>query len=311
MQSLSSNASILLSRLGGPDINNRLSVDVNSLDALKLQAKRDEKGAMKGVAQQFEAMFLQMMMRNMRASMPENDLFGSEETKMFTGLLDDQYATQMSSKGGVGLADMILQQLTRDRVMAPVQLPADMKQPKGVALPVTRPDLQAVPLTKSAMQQFVDKMIIHAKPAAESLGVAPHLLASQAALETGWGKRVIRDDQGRDSHNVFGIKAGKNWQGPVAEVTTTEYVNGKAEKRVERFRAYESYQVAFNDYAQLLQSNGRYREVLNQGHDAAGFAKALQSGGYATDPNYANKLTKVAGHQVMRRAAMAAYQQWV
>ncbi|MBB5018737.1 flagellar protein FlgJ [Chitinivorax tropicus] len=313
MQTLNSTPSLLLSRAQSPDLSNRLSVDVNSLDALKLQAKRDEKGAMKGVAQQFESMFLQMMLKTMRsASMgDEGDPFGSRETKMFTGLLDDQYATQMSGKGGIGLADMIMKQLSRDHVYSPAQLPLEARQPKVAPLPgTTRPDPMAAPLTKTAMQQFVDKLVSHAKPAAEQLGVAPHLLASHAALETGWGKRMIRDANGQDSHNLFGIKAGKSWQGPVAEVTTTEYVNGQPEKRVERFRVYSSYQAAFEDYAQLLQKNDRYKDVLNQGQDAAGFAQALQQGGYATDPQYANKLTKVAGHQIMRRAALAAYQQW-
>ncbi|MEW9900161.1 flagellar assembly peptidoglycan hydrolase FlgJ [Chitinivorax sp. PXF-14] len=292
------------------DLGNRLSLDVGSLDALKQQAKTDNKAALKGVAQQFESLFLQMMLKNMRNTVPESELSGSNELKTFTGMFDDQLAQKIASGRGIGFADMIVKQLSREHVYQPGKLPADASLPKAVPVkPVA--DKAGVAISGHATAtQFADTMLAQAKPAADQLGVSPHVLVAQAALETGWGKRVIRDANGGDSHNVFGIKAGKDWTGPVAEVTTTEYVNGKPEKRVERFRVYGSHEEAFNDYAKLLAKNGRYREALNQGDDAAGFASALQQGGYATDPQYAAKLTRVANHQVLRRAAIAAYQQW-
>jgi flagellar protein FlgJ len=121
-------------------------------------------------------------------------------------------------------------------------------------------------------------------------------MLGQAALESGWGKREIRAADGTPSHNLFGVKAGANWKGSVVETVTTEYVNGVAQKSVEKFRAYSSYADAFRDYANLLRNNPRYAGVVAQaaqGIDAAGFAQGLQKAGYATDPNYADKLTRV------------------
>jgi flagellar protein FlgJ len=131
-----------------------------------------------------------------------------------------------------------------------------------------------------------------AEQASRSTGVPAHLILGQAALESGWGKREIRMADGSDSHNLFGIKAGNDWKGKVAQVTTTEYHNGVASKQVERFRAYGSYAESFQDYARLLSDNPRYSGVVGQA-DAKGFAQALQQSGYATDPHYADKLAGV------------------
>jgi flagellar protein FlgJ len=143
-------------------------------------------------------------------------------------------------------------------------------------------------------QAFVDKMRPHAERASRSTGIPAHLIVGQAALESGWGKREIKMADGSDSHNLFGIKAGRDWNGKVAEVTTTEYHNGVASKQVERFRAYTSYTEAFQDYAKFLNDNPRYSEVLGKA-DAKGFAQGLQQAGYATDPHYAEKLVGVIG----------------
>ena len=124
-------------------------------------------------------------------------------------------------------------------------------------------------------------------------------MSAQAALETGWGKSELRFTDGKPTYNLFGIKAGRSWNGAVAEATTTEYVNGAAQKTVERFRAYSSYAEAFRDYANLLASNPRYAGVLNQ-QDAAGFARGLQQAGYATDPMYAAKLERIIGGPTLR-----------
>ena len=118
-------------------------------------------------------------------------------------------------------------------------------------------------------------------------------MISQAALETGWGRRDIRNADGSTSHNLFGIKAGASWKGPVAEVVTTEYIDGRAQKVTARFRAYSSYAESFADYARLMKTNSRYAPVIAHGGTAAGFAQNLQRAGYATDPAYADKLTRV------------------
>ena len=136
----------------------------------------------------------------------------------------------------------------------------------------------------------------HANEASQTTGIPARFMLGQAALESGWGKRELRGTDGTPSHNLFGIKAGAGWKGPVVEAVTTEYVNGVARKSVEKFRAYPSYADAFRDYANLLRSNPRYAGVLAQaaqGIDAEGFAHGLQRAGYATDPNYADKLSRI------------------
>ena len=143
-------------------------------------------------------------------------------------------------------------------------------------------------------QSFIDKLRVPAEQASRSTGVPAHLILGQAALESGWGKREIKMADGSDSHNLFGIKAGKDWNGKVAEVTTTEYHNGVASQQVQRFRAYGSYAESFQDYAKLLSNNPRYSGVAGQ-EDAKVFAQGLQQAGYATDPHYADKLAGVIG----------------
>jgi flagellar protein FlgJ len=151
-----------------------------------------------------------------------------------------------------------------------------------------------------AARSFIGKLWPHAQEAARSTGIAPHFILGQAALESGWGRGEIRMADGSASHNLFGIKATKGWSGPTADVLTTEYVNGSAVKTVEKFRAYSSYAEAFKDYANLLAANPRYAQVLNERTDAAAFARGLQQAGYATDPNYAEKLTRVITGSIMR-----------
>ena len=153
-----------------------------------------------------------------------------------------------------------------------------------------------VPSTKgdaTAPQNFVDSMRPNAVEASNATGVPARFILGQAALESGWGKSEIRGPDGAQSFNLFGIKAGANWNGRTVSVTTTEYVDGQARKQVEKFRAYTSYTEGFSDYARLIANNPRYAAAVKPGNDAAGFAQGLARGGYATDPAYAAKLTRV------------------
>lgn len=147
----------------------------------------------------------------------------------------------------------------------------------------------------SGQQAFLESIAPWAKEAADRLGVAPELVSAHAALESGWGQRPLRNADGSSSHNLFGIKAGSSWHGDVAESATTEYVGGAALKTSARFRAYPDQAAAFRDYAQMLIDNPRFRGALNAGSDAHAFASALAKGGYATDPAYAAKLSRLAG----------------
>lgn len=305
-----------MSTLGSsPGIANDLALDSQNLDSLRLQAKQEPDKALKLAAKQFETVFMNMMLKSMRDATPQESVFDSEQTKMFTSMLDQQLAQNMGNRG-VGLADIMVKQLSRQMTAAepPVAssdisfltaaAPAVLPATNVHAAPQQNSALASVAAVKSSLpsaynenfqQDFVQRLLPHAEKVSRETGLPAHQMLGQAALESGWGRRAIRMADGTDSHNLFGIKAGANWKGKVAEVKTTEYHNGVASKPVEKFRAYDSYADAFRDYANLLSSNERYADVLKQGSDAAGFAQALQDSGYATDPMYAEKLVRVIG----------------
>ena len=295
---------------------NNLALDSQSLDSLRLQAKQEPDKALKLAAKQFETVFMNMMLKSMRDATPQDGEFDSEQSKMFTSMLDQQLAQNMGSRG-VGLADILVKQLSHQTntlapvLAAPVNVSAAVEShakgspaadkslmPPHSATPVSSPVVKSsLPsaYTESFQQAFVQRLLPHAEIASRETGIPAHLIVGQAALESGWGRRNIRMADGADSHNLFGIKAGANWQGKVAEVRTTEYHKGVASNPVEKFRAYDNYADAFRDYASLLSGNARYADVIAQGRDASGFAQALQHAGYATDPLYADKLVRVIG----------------
>ncbi|MDD5299472.1 MAG: flagellar assembly peptidoglycan hydrolase FlgJ [Gallionella sp.] len=280
-----------------------IALDAQSLDRLRAQAKQSPDQALKAAAQQFESVFLNMMLKSMREATPQDGVFDSEQTKMFTGMLDQQLAQGMASRG-VGLADIMVKQLRGQMAadsgqkIGPQSSTSDPRSLMG-ALPPAYSEMglagmgEFPPNSQNAQQEFVNRMLPHAMQASQASGVPPQLMLGQAALESGWGKREIRMADGSNSYNLFGIKANADWNGKVAEVMTTEYKNGVPSKQVEKFRAYSSYAEAFKDYASMLGNNPRYANVLQQGGDAAGMAQALQKAGYATDPKYADKLVSV------------------
>ena len=270
------------------DIPSSLAASAQSLDKLRAQARQSPDQALKAAAQQFESVFMNMMLKSMRDATPQDGMFDSEQTKMFTGMLDQQLAQNMSSRG-VGLADAMAKQLSRSLGPAAATAPPE----NTPALQTSRASALPSAYSENFQQDFVRRLTPSALQASRETGVPAQLMLGQAALETGWGQREIRLPDGGNSYNLFGIKAGSNWNGKVAEVTTTEYHNGVPSKQVEEFRAYGSYAEAFNDYAHLLRDNPRYAGVMQEGQSAPATARALQSAGYATDPNYADKLVKV------------------
>jgi flagellar protein FlgJ len=161
--------------------------------------------------------------------------------------------------------------------------------------PVVRPDRDtAAAATAPDQHAFLQAIAPYAEQTGARLGVAPEIVAAHAALESGWGKKPLRDADGGDTHNLFGLKAGAAWQGGVADALTTEYDAAGPTTKVERFRSYADPAGAFDDYAQLLLDNPRYHSALNAGSDARAFAQGLARGGYATDPAYADKLVRLA-----------------
>jgi len=271
------------------DTSAKLALDAQSLERLRAQAKHSPDQALKAAAQQFESVFLNMMLKSMREATPQDGMFDSEQTRMFTGMLDQQLAQSMASRG-VGLADIMVRQLRG-------QMTEEGTQKVGPQSSIAAPQflMGALPSAygENIQQDFVNRMLPFAMQASQTNGVPPQLMLGQAALESGWGKREIRMADGSNSYNLFGIKANADWNGKIAEVMTTEYKNGVPSKQVEKFRAYSSYAEAFKDYADLLGNNPRYAAVLRQGGDVAGMAQALQKAGYATDPKYADKLVSV------------------
>jgi flagellar protein FlgJ len=298
--------------------------DVNALSSLKRQAKADDPAALKAAAQQFEALFLQMVLKSMRDATPKEGLFDSDQTRLYESLLDQQLAQVLAgSRNGTGLAAVIERQLSRGsgaeadtfteglpvmppslphRLQAPaVGLPIDVAAPAAVMPVQSGAAQEAVP---ASAKEFVAAVWPHAAEASAATGIPSAFLVAQAALETGWGRNQPRLADGRPSYNIFGIKAGRNWTGPTVEASTTEYANGVAEQRVERFRAYGSYAEAFRDYAGLLAGNSRYAGVLGS-TEAASFARGLQRAGYATDPAYGAKLERIINGQTLRAALLA------
>lgn len=278
---------------------NDLAVDSKSLDALRTQAKQEPDKALAAAAKQFEAVFMSMLMKSMRDATPQEGMFDSEQTKMFTSMLDQQLSQNLGGSRGIGLADMMVKQLSRQTKYAEQAALEPQKGLNKIAVAASVPvqASKALPsaYTENVQQDFVQRMLPHATLASRETGLPAHQMIGQAALESGWGRREILMADGSNSFNLFGIKAGANWKGKVAEVKTTEYHNGVASKPTEKFRAYDSYADSFRDYAKLLSDNPRYAKVLEQGESVQGFARALQSSGYATDPKYAEKLVQVIG----------------
>lgn len=277
------------------NVSGGLALDARGLDTLRLQAKQNPEQASKAVAQQFEAVFLQMMLKSMRDATPQDGPTDSDQTRMYTSMLDQQIAQSLSAKG-IGLADVMLRQLRRSQPAAPSDTSAVPLAP----LPATSKPAEAKTGGPVASQNFLSRMKEHAIAASNATGIPAKFLLGHAALESGWGKGEIRNADGSASHNLFGIKAGRNWKGATVDVTTTEYVDGAPRKMVQTFRAYASYAQAFQDYARLLQNSPRYAAVLTQS-DGAGFAQGLQRAGYATDPQYAEKLTRILNGASLRQ----------
>lgn len=287
------------------------ALDANGLESLKRQARNGgdgQKQALRQAAQQFEAVFMNMLMKSMRDTLPKDGMLDSEASKSYTGMFDQQIAQKLSEKG-TGLADMIVKALDR-KTVDPATLTVTPKATQASTLDKLRSATAAagaagaaegVREPGAAARDFVRTRWNDARQAAESTGVPAQFILGQAALESGWGRKEIRNPDGSSSHNLFGVKAGASWKGATVEAVTTEYVGGVARRTTEKFRAYSSYAEGFADYAKLIGSNPRYAATLKSA-DAAQFAQSLQQAGYATDPHYARKLTATI-QQTLRAVA--------
>lgn len=292
------------------DMSDKLAFDSKALDSLRHSSRDNSPESIKAAATQFEALFLNMMMKSMRqASGGEGGMFDNEQSRMYTSMMDQQLSQKMASRG-IGLADAMVRQMTNSAMSQVVQSEEMQAVPMGGLGAINqyvqqqKNSLQADQILASTgsiesnssarhVQEFTQKLGPHAELASQTSGIPAKFMLGQAALESGWGKKEIRSMDGTTSHNVFGIKANSGWKGKTVDALTTEYVNGVAYQKVEKFRAYDNYSEAFKDYAKLISDNPRYQNVMQSGGNAMQFAQALQKAGYATDPQYAQKLNKV------------------
>lgn len=275
--------------------------DSRSLNNLKRDASNDPKAHAKEVAKQVEGMFVQMMLKSMRQALPQDGLLSTEQTRLYTSMYDQQIGQEIASKG-LGLADMMVKQM--EQVKAPDETAGTVPMMLSKDFINTLPPLAMEQIVRKAVPRlpassdtplsgdssdFIARLAQPAKEASAGTGIPHHLILAQAALESGWGQRQILTSEGKPSYNVFGIKATSSWQGKTTEITTTEYEHGEAKKVKAKFRVYDSYFDALNDYVKLIANNPRYQAVTTAATPEQG-AKALQAAGYATDPKYAQKL---------------------
>ena len=296
---------------GTTDLTQRFALDVQGFDSLRAKVAASPQQGVQMAAKQFDASFITMMLKSMRDATPQDGPLDSRDGAQFTSMMDEQMAQQMSSKG-IGVADAMLKQLMNNsgmqtgeggdgnnaamNALAKAYGNAQANGSLASGVGYSRNSALTPPLHGDGtthVDAFVDKLAASAQAASETTGVPARFIIGQAALESGWGKREILKANGETSHNVFGIKATKDWTGKTVSTVTTEYRNGRPERVVEKFRAYDSYDEAMADYAQMLKGNPRYAQVLNGSHDAAGFAVGMQRAGYATDPHYAKKLMSI------------------
>ena len=317
-----------------PLVDQNQLADAGNLSALKQAAAKNSPQALREAARQFESLFTSMMLKSMQQANFKDPLFGSDQGDLYQDMYDDQIAAVMSKGKGLGLADMLVQQLAREGAGASDSSNASnpaSSATRGVPAATSNVGSRATSAssatssttataTSSTMatsstadatatagtsanscptttQQaaFARALWPDAQQAARQLGVSPVTLLAQAALETNWGRSMPQDASGGTSNNLFGIKASSAWSGPAVASSTQEYSGGIASTVKAQFRSYASPSQCFQDYVSLLSSNPRYAAALGTGNDVQAFGSALQQGGYATDPAYASKLTAVAG----------------
>jgi flagellar protein FlgJ len=294
--------------MAAPTIAPSFYADFQGLERLRASAGRQDPQALREAARQFEGLFTAMMLKSMREGSLGGGLGDSQETQTYQEMYDQQLALQMAHGKGLGLAEMLMQQLTRASAAHATATPGDRTATGAAPGPAatTTPSAATGDKISSAQRvDFVRSLEPLAQSAGNSLGVAPDTLIAQAALETGWGRNLPADALGRSSANLFGVKAGASWHGASVQATTTEYEQGTPSTTQAAFRSYGDAAQSVGDYVSLLRTSPRYASARGAGSDVQAFATGLQRGGYATDPDYVNKLTAtVATLRQMRAAAL-------
>ncbi len=305
--------------------------DFAGLESLRKAASNDDPAAIREVARQFESLFARMMIKSMRDAIGPDPIFGSDQEQTYQGMYDDQLSLELTRGHGLGLADMLVRQLQRRGIgsaqgsataagsgtganaaaaagaatAGASQASGGTSQASGGTSQAAGASLQHMParhstpsmgprISRAEQQSFIREVWPQASQAGEQLGVAPENLVAQAALETNWGRNVPQDAGGRSSNNLFGVKSSADWDGPSVSAATREFQAGTSHATTAQFRAYGDRAQSFQDYVELLKSTPRYAAALDTGSNVQAFASALQRGGYATDPEYARKVSAVA-----------------
>ncbi len=303
-----------------------LYTDLQSLESVRHQADKHPEETLRFAAQQFEALFLQMMLKSARDAKLDDGLFDSEQTDFYQDLHDKQMAINLAQGQGLGIAELLMQQLRRDQGPgkdeegASAQAAAvdrvrtlrdylDARLPSMPQMAAVSPMAAPEPVVQKAVldtpEDFVKTLWPQARQAADKLGVDPAVLLAQAALETGWGRFVSRHPDGRSSYNLFNIKADARWDGEQVSVDTEEFRHGAFGRERAQFRAYDSFAESFADYVSFLQNSTRYRPALDSATDSHRFVSELARAGYATDPDYAEKIIGIIDGEPMARSLSA------
>lgn len=310
--------------------------EINRLAAIKT---KEGKEGVEAAAKQFESLFIDLVLKGMREAnkaFSEGNYLNSFETELHQEMLDHQWAIHLAEHGGVGLADVIVRQLSgadcarRDEGLARVAAtpavavpqPGELPSAAGAELGTTGVQVTAVatagldtaefPIavrtSGSKGEQFdgpinfVKKLLPVVRDVLAGTPLNPLAVLAQAALETGWGRQVIHSPDGRSTHNLFGVKAGKDWDGDAVEVTTVEFHGGRPRRESAQFRAYGSWGEALGDYLKLVTDSERYRSAVAHEQEPERYAKELQVAGYATDPDYATKIRRILSSEAMEIA---------
>jgi len=286
--------------------------DLQGLSKLRSLTRQDSSKALDIVARQFEALFLQMMLKGVQDSSFGDPLFGSQQMDFYRDMHDKQLSVDLAHKGGMGIADMLVEQLGKNLPQKKESVSDhDFPVPDRLSLravsPVVAESITDIkqPLKFESPDEFIKYLWPGASRAAADLGVSPEILLAQAALETGWGKKIIQQEPGVSSHNLFNIKADQRWDGDKTGVNTLEYIDDRMIRQRASFRVYDNYADSFTDYVNFLRSNSRYADALQQRGDDSAFMTELHKAGYATDPDYVTKIQRILNGGIMSDAVEA------
>ena len=286
--------------------------DIASLDNLRKEALSDEKKALEKVAKQFEGIFMKMLLKSMRdanKAFESDSPFNSQSSETYRKMHDDQMAMELSENGSLGLAELIVQQLDpqssgltpssvlrTNNFLGGRQITIDSTSNNEAAIPASinknSPPEQPQPSFASP-RDFVEQLLPLANKAAKELGGSANMLIAQAALETGWGQKIVNKQPEQSTFNLFNIKADQRWQGEKATVSTLEYREGVAQREKAQFRSYDDFAQSFADFTGFIKESSRYQQAMENIKNPASFLHGIQQAGYATDPNYANKVMAI------------------